>query len=143
MSPSDSVALRAAIRAITPMSVVVACYLFFAGHNQPGGGFAAGLVIGTVIALRSVAGVPPTVSAIALLSSGAMLAVGVAIAPIVFGSALLDQSVVSFTAPLLGSIKSGSAIVFDLAVVAIVVGLITAVLEGMGGSGGADDGVPS
>ena len=48
--------VRSAIRAASPLALLVAAFLFFAGHNQPGGGFAAGLVIGAVVALRTVAG---------------------------------------------------------------------------------------
>ena len=43
------------IRAASPLALIVAVYLFFAGHNQPGGGFSAGLVIGAVVALRTIA----------------------------------------------------------------------------------------
>ncbi|HAI65409.1 MAG TPA: hypothetical protein DCM13_11050, partial [Acidimicrobiaceae bacterium] len=49
--------VRSAIRAASPLALLVAVFLFFAGHNQPGGGFAAGLVIGAVVALRTVAGI--------------------------------------------------------------------------------------
>ena len=38
---------------VGPLAVLVALYLFFAGHNQPGGGFAAGLVLGALVALRA------------------------------------------------------------------------------------------
>ena len=32
--------VRLAIQATSPLALVVATYLFFAGHNRPGGGFA-------------------------------------------------------------------------------------------------------
>ena len=38
--------------AVTPIALVAAAYVLFAGHNQPGGGFAAGLMLGAVIVLR-------------------------------------------------------------------------------------------
>ena len=49
---------RAAIRAASPLAMLVGAYLFFAGHNRPGGGFAAGLVVGAVVALRMIVGLP-------------------------------------------------------------------------------------
>jgi multisubunit Na+/H+ antiporter MnhB subunit len=42
-----------AVRAITPIALVVAAYALFAGHNQPGGGFAAGLMLGAIVVLRT------------------------------------------------------------------------------------------
>ena len=45
----------------------------------------------------------------------------------------LDMAVVSREVPLLGKVKSGAALPFDIGVAAIVVGLGTAVLEGLGG----------
>ena len=36
------------------LALMLAGFLFFAGHNQPGGGFAAGLVIGSVVVWISI-----------------------------------------------------------------------------------------
>lgn len=47
---------RLGIRAASPLAIMTGVYLLFAGHNQPGGGFSAGLVFGAVIALRTVTG---------------------------------------------------------------------------------------
>ena len=41
--------LRVTSRAVLPFALLVAVYLFLRGHNQPGGGFVAGLV--TAVAL--------------------------------------------------------------------------------------------
>ena len=48
--------VRLSVRAITPIALLIAAFVLFAGHNQPGGGFAAGLLLGAVIVLRTVAG---------------------------------------------------------------------------------------
>ena len=50
--------VRQGVLAAGPLAVLVAVYLLFAGHNRPGGGFAAGLVLGAVVALRAAAGLP-------------------------------------------------------------------------------------
>ena len=52
MIAERSIVVRTGIQLAGPLAAVVAAYLFFAGHNQPGGGFAAGLVLGAVVALR-------------------------------------------------------------------------------------------
>lgn len=122
------------VRVVSPLAIVLAVFLFFAGHNQPGGGFAAGLVLGSVVALRKLAGLGSPFDAITLLSVGGVICGLVAVAPLVVGDTLLDQVVVERTVPVLGKVKSGSAAIFDLGVTAIVVGLVAAVLDGLGPS---------
>jgi multicomponent Na+:H+ antiporter subunit A len=120
-----------AVRAVTPIALVVAAYVLFAGHNQPGGGFAAGLMLGAVVVLRTLAGIQQPRHAPAWLSVGGVIAGIVALAPLMFGEPLLDQVVVNWDVPVLGSVKTGSALLFDLGVVAIVVGLVLALLDGL------------
>jgi len=120
-----------AVRAVTPIALVVAAYVLFAGHNQPGGGFAAGLMLGAIVVLRTVAGLQQPRHAAVWMSVGGVIAGLVAIAPMLWGEPLLDQVVVSWDVPLLGTIKTGSALLFDLGVVAIVVGLVIALLDGL------------
>lgn len=120
-----------AVRAVTPIALVVAAYVLFAGHNQPGGGFAAGLMLGAIIVLRTIAGIQQPRYASVWLSVGGVIAGLVAIAPLLWGEPLLDQVVVTWDVPVLGTVKSGSALLFDLGVVAIVVGLVIALLDGL------------
>ena len=126
-----SVVVHIGIRVASPLAVLVAVYLFFAGHNAPGGGFAAGLVLGAVVALRAVVGLSVPHRPSWILATGGAIACLVAIAPIVFGEALLDQVVVERDLPILGTVKSGSALLFDAGVTILVVGLVVAVLEAL------------
>jgi multisubunit Na+/H+ antiporter MnhB subunit len=129
-----------AVRAVTPIALLIAAYVLFVGHNQPGGGFAAGLLLGAVVVLRTVAGLQQPRYAAVLLAVGGII-VGVdAVAPLLWGEPLLDQVVVSWDAPVLGTVKTGSALVFDLGVVAVVVGLIVALLDGFDAVGLVDRG---
>lgn len=120
-----------AVRAVTPIALVVAAYVLFAGHNQPGGGFAAGLMLGAVVVLRTLAGIQQPRHAPVWLSAGGVIAGLVAIAPLLWGEPLLDQVVVTWDLPVLGTVKTGSALLFDVGVVAIVVGLVIALLDGL------------
>ena len=54
------------------------------------------------------------------------------LAPLLWGDPFLDQAVVEVTLPVLGKIKTGTAAAFDAGVVLIVVGLVVAVLDGLG-----------
>lgn len=132
MIAERSVVVRTGIQLASPLAVVVAAYLFFAGHNQPGGGFAAGLVLGAVVALRIVVGLPSPRRPLVLLATGGLVAGLVAVAPVLVGEELLDQIVVDGDVPVLGTVKTGSALLFDLGVTMIVVGLVVAVLQSLG-----------
>lgn len=123
--------VRNAIQTASPLALMVAAFLFFAGHNQPGGGFAAGLVIGAVVALRTVTGLGRPHDATRWFAVGTALVTLVALAPLLGGEPVLDQVVITEELPLLGKVKSGSALVFDAGVTAIVVGLFVAVFEGL------------
>lgn len=133
--------VKLAIRAATPIALLIAAYALFAGHNQPGGGFAAGLLLGALIVLRTVAGLQRPGHATALLAIGGTIAGIVAIGPLFWSEALLDQVVITWQVPVLGKVKFGSALLFDLGVSAIVVGLIMAVLVGLGATSLVDRGL--
>ena len=67
----------------------------------------------------------------------------VAVAPLLVGDLALDQYIWETTLPVLGKVKAGTALIFDLGVTLIVLGLIVAVLDGLGadelpGSDGPD-----
>ncbi len=143
MIASRSPILQTVIRAATAPGLVVGFYLLFAGHNNPGGGFAAGLVFGSIIALRVIAGLQKPTHATGLFATGMAIVILVAISPLLWGGLLLDQQVGSITVPILGKIKSGSALVFDIGVTAIVVGLLIALLDGLGTVSLAEGTTPS
>ncbi len=124
--------IRLGTQAAGPFAIIVGFYLLFAGHNSPGGGFAAGLVFGAVLALRTIAGLQPAGNGLTLLAVGAVISASVALMPLAWGDVLFDQQVISTELPLLGKIKTGSALLFDFGVTAIVVGTVVAVLEGLG-----------
>ena len=129
-----------AVSAVTPIALLIAAYVLFVGHNQPGGGFAAGLLLGAVLVLRTVAGLQQPKHAATLLAIGGVIVGLDALGPLIWGEPLLDQFVVTWDAPVLGTVKTGSALVFDLGVVAVVVGLVIALLEGFGASDLAESG---
>lgn len=138
MIASRSPIVRAGIQVASPFALLVAAYLFSAGHNRPGGGFAAGLVLGAVVALRTVAGMSRPQNPIGLLVAGGLTAAAVAIAPLLVSAPALDQVVVDATLPILGTIKTGTALLFDAGVALVVVGLVAAVLDGLGATEIAD-----
>ena len=140
MMRSRSPVVVTAIQVASPFAVVIGAYLFFAGHNQPGGGFAAGLVFGAIVALRTVVALPRPRNPMPWFALGSVLVCGVALAPAFGGEPLLDMVVVEGEIPLLGKVKSGSALIFDTGVTTIVIGLFIALFEGLDADDLAGDG---
>ncbi|MGB3736325.1 MAG: MnhB domain-containing protein [Ilumatobacter sp.] len=138
MIADRSLVVQDGIRLASPLAIVVATVLFFAGHNQPGGGFAGGLVLGAVMALRSATGLSVPQHPVRMMSVGGMIIGCVALAPIVIGDVVLDQYVWTTTLPVLGKVKAGTALILDVGVVLIVVGLILAMLDALSSAGPSD-----
>lgn len=113
-------------------------YMLFAGHNRPGGGFVGGLVAGAAIALRFVAGGIGDVRGLTrlrpwtILGSGLAIAAVTALVPIVLGDPVLTSGVWDVDVPLLGTVKTTSALAFDIGVYVAVVGLVFMVFEAFG-----------
>ncbi|MGI9615171.1 MAG: MnhB domain-containing protein [Acidimicrobiales bacterium] len=136
----QSPVVELSVRAATPLALAVGLYLLFAGHNNPGGGFAAGLVFGAVIILRTAAGMKRMAHSLTLISIGMIIVCSVAIAPLAVGAPLLDQGVFQVDVPLLGTVKTGGALPFDIGVTLIVVGLVIAFVDGLSSTSLALDG---
>ncbi len=139
MIASRTPIVRLAVQVTTPPAIIVGVYLLFAGHNRPGGGFAAGLVFGAIVTLRVIAGLQRPRFAHEVLAGGVLVTALVALMPFVWGDGLLDQVVIDGTVPVLSTIKSGTALPFDIGVTIVVVGLVLALLDGLSGTTPHDD----
>lgn len=126
--------VKMSVSAATPVAAMVAMFVLLAGHNRPGGGFAAGLLAGAIVVVRTVAGLSRPPRATPFLAVGGLIVGLTALAPILWGDTVLDQVVIDEDIPILGTLKTGSALVFDIGVVAIVVGLVIAVVDGFNAS---------
>ena len=132
----EQTVLRVGARIVIPLLLIATVVLFWRGHDEPGGGFIAGLTAGSAVAVAMIAGIR-----IALPSSGAMLAVGLGtalvsalIGPLTGGAVLAPVKV---DVPIVGSLTS--SLIFDLGVLLIVVGLVRVALERLDGND-TDDG---
>jgi multicomponent Na+:H+ antiporter subunit A len=132
MIAAQSPAARLGVAAATPLASVIGVYLLFAGHNNPGGGFAAGLVFGCILALQRMTGLRRPFNSSILLGAGLLTIVATAALPLFWNDVLLDQAVFSTEVPLVGKVKTGTALIFDIGVTAVVVGLVAALLDGLG-----------
>jgi multicomponent Na+:H+ antiporter subunit A len=124
---------------------ILATYFLFAGHNQPGGGFVGGLTVAAAISLRYVAGgveavrrsvrVPANV----VLGGGLSISLATAFIPLVFGGSVLEHALFTWDAPILGTIKTTSALFFDTGVFLVVVGLVLMAIDAFGEDPVADE----
>jgi multicomponent Na+:H+ antiporter subunit A len=125
-------------RVIYRPAIVFALYLLDAGHNRPGGGFVGGLVAGIAISLRFVAGgVAEIRNAVRTpawmpLGVGLTLASATSIAPMLFGGAVLESEKYEWSLPVFGTVKTTTALPFDIGVFLVVVGLVLMMFEAFG-----------
>ena len=129
-----SVVLDTTLNAVFHTIILFSVYLHFAGHNQPGGGFIAGLVAGVGLVLRVITGREALRSRVAvsstyLLGIGVLLVTGTALTSMILGNALLEHHTWEFDLPILGTVKTTSALVFDTGIYLIVVGVIGTLIE--------------
>lgn len=126
------------VQMIFHAAVMASLWLLFSGHNQPGGGFVGGLLAGSAITLRYVAGGITEVRGRSrfrpwtVLGAGLLLAAATAAFPLLRGGAILDVATASLTLPLVGAAKVSSALVFDAGVYLTVVGMVLMSFEAFG-----------
>ncbi|MDO4918213.1 Na+/H+ antiporter subunit A [Kocuria sp.] len=119
--------------------MIVSLYLLIAGHNDPGGGFAGGLMASLALTLRYLAGGRYELERATLVNAGWMLGAGLAIAslyavtPVLFGGTVMESYTYEWDVPLFGHVKFVTALVFDVGVYLIVVGLVLDILRSLGG----------
>lgn len=113
---------------------ILAVWIFLRGHNAPGGGFIAGLVLAGAVALQGLAfgwkhaqrllPFPYTV----IMATGVLLAFANGIAGSLLGYAYMEHAFTHVHIPIVGDIELASASIFDLGVLLVVVGGMKAVL---------------
>lgn len=133
-----SVIFEVVTRLLFHSMIVFAAFLLFSGHNAPGGGFAAGIVVGIALIVRYLAGgryelgealpVQPGV----LLGTGLFLSAGVGLGALILGGEVLQSVIVEFTLPAFGHVKLVTSLFFDLGVFLVVIGLILDILRSLG-----------
>lgn len=125
-------------RLVLPLALLVSVFIFLRGHNEPGGGFIAGLITAVALVLLQVAygqrwvqtrmGVRfPTLAA-----AGVLIAAATGLVSLLFGYPFLTSAFGHFTLPFVGEIELASAMLFDLGVYLTVVGGTLLILSGLG-----------
>jgi len=135
-------------RLLMPLALLVAVFLFFRGHNRPGGGFVAGLVVATVLLLQHLAsGVQWTQQRLRFrflpwIAVGILVAVVTGLGSLLMGRPFLTSVVMHGRLPVIGGWEVSTAVVFDLGVFLAVVGTVLLILVGLGRLSVGADKVP-
>ncbi|MDX2343164.1 MAG: MnhB domain-containing protein [Acidimicrobiia bacterium] len=133
-----SAILEAGVIAVAGPMLAFSMYLLFAGHNQPGGGFAAGLVAGVTVLLVWAAGGTETVRRVLPVRSTLLMGLGLVVAAItgfaalVPGLAFLESGYIELAIPVVGKVKIVSALFFDIGVYLVVVGMALGLIRSLG-----------
>jgi multicomponent Na+:H+ antiporter subunit A len=133
-----SIIFEVVTRLVFHTIIVFSVFLLFSGHNNPGGGFAAGLVTGLALVVRYLAGgcyeldEAAPVDAGALMGMGLFVATGSGLAPLAFGGTVLQSALVDLHLPLLGDVHLVTSVFFDVGVYFVVVGLLLDLLRSLG-----------
>ncbi len=123
-----------ATRAMMPIAVMVGIYIFLRGHNQPGGGFVAGLVISIALLMQYMASGFAWTQSRQRIEYHAMIGWGAAIAGLTgvgawLGGAPFLTSIYGYIKlPFIEKFGIGSAFAFDLGVFLTVLGAVMLML---------------
>jgi multicomponent Na+:H+ antiporter subunit B len=125
--------LQTATRVLMPLLLLFAVFLLLRGHNQPGGGFVAGLVVASSFVLYSIAfGVAAGRRAL-LVSPSTLLGVGLLVSltsglPGVFtGHPFMTAQWIELSFGR-GALAVGTPLVFDAGVFLAVVGVVSMIV---------------
>ncbi len=147
-SPEDEVRypllLTVITRLLLPLALLVSMYLFLRGHNQPGGGFIAGLVTAVALILQYVAsGIGWTTHRFVrdfhgVIALGVLAAGATGLGSWLFGFPFLTgwfdyfEIPLRFIGPAIGEFELASAVLFDIGVYLTVVAGVLLMLVNMG-----------
>lgn len=135
----NEVILQSVTKVVVFIILTLAVYLFFSGHNNPGGGFVSGLVLASALVLLLLAfdietvqkGLPIDFKLVA--ATGAFIVVATGLGSLFFGATFLSHTFTEIYLPFLHTIEISTVTIFEtgvaLAVVGVVVTIITSISE--------------
>lgn len=130
----NNVILRTVTKLVVFIILTLALYLFFAGHNSPGGGFIGGLVLASAFVLLFLVydidtirkAIPVDFKKVAAF--GAFLSVGTGFGSIVFNVPFLSHTFGYFDIPFFGEIELTTVTIFEAGVALVVVGVVITII---------------
>jgi len=130
----DSLILRTMVRYLFPLLLLFAVFILLRGHNEPGGGFIAGLVASAAYALYSIAGNSTEARRALGVDTRLLIGVGLLITllsglPGMFaGDAFLTGLWGYISIPGVFKIEIGTPVLFDIGVFLAVMGVTLTII---------------
>jgi len=131
---AGSLILQTGTRLLLPLLLLFSVFLLLRGHDEPGGGFIAGLVASMAFALymfafdvyraRGVLRIDPR----NLLGIGLLLATVSGLPSLLQGQAYLTSLWWDVEVPLFGELKLSTPLVFDIGVYLVVIGTVLTIV---------------
>jgi multisubunit Na+/H+ antiporter MnhB subunit len=134
----ESPILRTVARFAVPATVLASLYIFFQGHNLPGGGFIAGVLVAAAGAMYLLSFGLERAARIRWWKCsvvGLLISVMTGAVPFLLGRTFMDHSILHFHVPVLGEFHLPTATFFDLGVYFIVLGTLMTVFVELGEEG--------
>ncbi|WP_224214101.1 Na+/H+ antiporter subunit B [Vibrio metschnikovii] len=135
MKTDSALILQVAARFLLPMLLLFSIFLLLRGHNEPGGGFIAGLVASSAFALHLFAFTPVQTQRLIGVDGSQLMGVGLMIAMfsgligvILSGSEFLTSVWWTVYLPGVGELKLSTPLLFDIGVYLVVIGMVTTLL---------------
>jgi multicomponent K+:H+ antiporter subunit A len=125
-------------RILLPLALLVAVFILLRGHNQPGGGFIAGLITAVALIVQYLANGAAWTHQRMTSDNHPLVAWGLAIAAFTglaswwFGYPYLTSTFSHLHWPIVGEFELASAMAFDLGVFLVVVGATLMILTNLG-----------
>jgi multicomponent K+:H+ antiporter subunit A len=119
-----------ASRIALPLTLTAGIYLFLRGHNQPGGGFIAALVVAIAFLLQYLAAGfdwshrRKRIGEHQMIAWGVLVAMATGLGSWLFGAPFLTSTFDYFSLPLIGKFELASAMLFDTGVFLTVLGAV-------------------
>ncbi len=124
---TNNVMLHTITRIVALIILSFSIYLFFAGHNNPGGGFIGGLMTASALLLLYLSFDLDRIKKVLpidyekFIAIGLLIGIATGINSMFFGDPFLTQYFEYYTVPILGEIELTTALPFDLGIYLVVV----------------------
>lgn len=135
MRSDTSIILQTATRMLVPLLLLFSIFLLLRGHNEPGGGFIAGLVASCAFALHLFAFDANSTRRLLKVESQLLMGVGLSLALLsgMFGAMFQGQPFLTsqwayFHVPGVGELAISTPLFFDIGVFLVVIGVVSTIL---------------
>jgi multicomponent Na+:H+ antiporter subunit A len=122
--PAASAIFRTGARYLMPLLLAFSLFLMLRGHNEPGGGFAGGLVAAAAVALYMIAYGPQRARQLLWIKPMTLLAAGLSIALVSAMPAIVRGQSFMTAQWMTEPVHLGTPLLFDLGVFLVVAGVV-------------------